>query len=99
MSAWDHHKTLSEFSTWAERQMRDALDDLRKRLLDEAPEEARDAVQGLMETLDSVGSDDWDSLMHRVLMDAEPDEDDPALYENPRREHGTYFTSNGMRAA
>ena len=99
MDAWDHHKTLTEFSTWAERQMRDALDDLRKRLLDEAPEEARDAVQGLMGTLDSVGSDEWDSLMHPVLKDAEPDEEAIGASENPRREHGTYLTSNGRRAA
>lgn len=99
MTAWDHHKTLSDFSAYGSRQIRETMNDLRKQLLDEAPDDARDAVHGLMETLESVGSDDWDSLMHRVLKDAEPDQDAPGSYENPRREHGTYFTTNGMRAA
>ncbi len=100
MSAWDTHKTLSEYSAYGTRNIREALDELRKRLLDEAPDDdARDAVQSFMEVLDGTASDEWGDTTYRLLRDAVPPEDDPGYCENPRREHGTYFTSNGMRAA
>lgn len=96
---WDHHKTLSEWVVWAERQAKDAHEELQRRLLSGLPEELTEAACELMNQLDGLVSDEWPCLTRQALIDAEPPEDDPGYCERPRREHGTYFTSNGMRAA
>lgn len=97
--AWDHHKTLSEWVAWATRKAKETNDELRRTLVAELPEELAGAACDLMDALDGVVSDEWPDLTRQVLIDAEPPEDDPGYCERPRREHGTYFTSNGVRAA
>ena len=88
--AWDHHKTLSEWAAWVNRQAKEAHDDLRRKLVSELPEELIAAACDLMDVLDGTVSDEWPDLTRQVLMDAGPPEDDPGYCEQPRREHGTY---------
>ncbi|MFG1413429.1 hypothetical protein V5G24_20165 [Xanthobacter sp. VTT E-85241] len=61
------------------------------------PTEQYNAVLSAVHLMSAVFQEDISDKLESSATRAE--DEDTAMIENPRREHGTYFTSNGMRAA
>lgn len=61
------------------------------------PTEQYNAVLSALHLMSAVFKEDISDKLKAAATRAE--DEDTAMIENPRREHGTYFTANGMRAA
>ncbi|MFG1429294.1 hypothetical protein [Roseixanthobacter glucoisosaccharinicivorans] len=59
------------------------------------PTEQYNAVLSAIHLMHAVFQEDIADMLEAAA--SRPEADEPG--ENPRREHGTYFTANGMRAA
>lgn len=94
MSPQDISDTLRDNREWFLRNAKEAIDSLNRRAAAELHPEAQDALYDTIQAMEAALTDTFDPLISKVIEDFEPE-----IGQEPRREHGTYFTSNGMRAA
>jgi hypothetical protein len=94
MSALDAHDDIQQHGAWALLRAAQRFKALRDELLADCPPETRDALIECMDDAQHAFLSDWEAQVNKALSDAEP-----TAVRDPNREHRTYTTSNGMRAA
>lgn len=94
MSAWDAHDEIRQHGAWALMRASQRFKALREELLADCPPETSEALLEDLENAESAFLSDFEASVNKALSDAEP-----SAGGDPNREHRTYTTSNGMRAA
>lgn len=94
MSAWIAHDEIKDHGERALKRAATRFQQLRRELLEDCPNETRDALIECLEDAERAFLSDWEAQVNKALSDAEP-----TAVRDPNREHLTYTTSNGMRAA
>lgn len=94
MSAWIAHDEIKDHGERALKRASVRFQQLRRELLEDCPNETRDALIEDLSNAESAFLSDFEASVNKALSDAEP-----TAGRDPNREHRTHFTSNGMRAA
>lgn len=92
--SWPVHDEIKQHGERALKRAATRFQQLRRELLEDCPNETRDALVEDLENAERAFLSDFEASVNKALSDAEP-----AAGGDPNREHRTHFTSNGMRAA
>lgn len=94
MSTWTAHDEIKDHGERALKRAATRFQQLRRELLEDCPNETRDALIECLDDAENAFTSDFAASVNKALSDAEP-----SAGGDPNREHRTYTTSNGMRAA
>lgn len=94
MSTWTAHDEIKDHGERALKRASVRFQQLRRELLEDCPNETRDALIECLDDAQHAFTSDFEAAVNKALSDAEP-----TATRDPHREHRTHFTSNGMRAA